>query len=157
MVCGQSAGWWQDHQLRRAQTEPESFILLLVTHYNSAWSICRLVAGPPATLCTDRTKITVDEGGIELCPQGEEVYTVAEALHPGQDVTYVIPPAPILPFFVRFGCLLCKIYFLQKHCFWSFPTKSYSLRCGATCESHQTSWLESTGVCGVRQTQRQTS
>ena len=66
-----------------------AFILLLVTHYNSVWSICRLVAGPPATLCTDRTSIIVDEGVIELCPQGEEVYTAAEALHPGQDITCV--------------------------------------------------------------------
>ena len=66
-----------------------SFISFLFTQYNSEWSICRLVAGPPATLCTDRTSIIVDEGVIELCPQGEEVYTAAEALHPGQDITCV--------------------------------------------------------------------
>ena len=67
------------------------FLPFLATQYNSIWSICRLVAGPPATLCPDSTKITVDEGAtaIELCPQGEEVYTAAEALHPGQDITYV--------------------------------------------------------------------
>ncbi|KAL0023092.1 hypothetical protein WJX77_000674 [Trebouxia sp. C0004] len=47
----------------------------------------RLVAGSPATLCTDRSNITVDEGAIELCPLGEEVYTANEALHPGQDIT----------------------------------------------------------------------
>ena len=47
------------------------------------------MAGPPATLCTDRTSIIVDEGAIDLCPQGEEVYTAAEALHPGQDITCV--------------------------------------------------------------------
>ncbi|KAL0024570.1 hypothetical protein WJX79_009165 [Trebouxia sp. C0005] len=47
----------------------------------------RLVAGPPARLCPDLSNITVDEGAIKLCPQGEEVYTAAEALHPGQDIT----------------------------------------------------------------------
>jgi len=47
------------------------------------------VAGPPATLCLDRTNITVDEGAIELCPQGGEVYTAAEDVHPGQDIMYV--------------------------------------------------------------------
>ena len=109
---------------------PGSFILHLVTQYTSVWSICRLVAGPPATLCTDRSNITVDEGLIELSPQGEDVYTAAEALHPGQDITYVI----LSPHFV-----------------------SYSLGCGASCDSHQTSWLESVCICGVRQNQCQTS
>lgn len=40
-------------------------------------------------MCPDLSNITVDEGAIKLCPQGEEVYTAAEALHPGQDITYV--------------------------------------------------------------------
>ncbi len=65
------------------------FLSFPATQFNGVWSICRLVAGPPATLCPDRTNITVDEGTIELCPQGEEVYTAAEALLPGQDITYV--------------------------------------------------------------------
>ena len=119
-------------------------------------AICRLVAGPPATLCTDRSNITVDEAGIELCPQGQELYTAADALHPGQEITYVIF-SPFYLFLSGLGFCFVRSISYRNICSWRFPTESYSLGCGASCDSHQTSWLESTHVCGVRQTQRQIS
>lgn len=78
-MCDLAIGTWQQGYART---------LCCLAAPDSLCPACRLVAGPPAQLCTSKTNVTVGGAAVEVQgAEGEEVYTAAEALHPGQEMT----------------------------------------------------------------------